>query len=128
MAAQAIRPQPDLPAIRYRKHETALKELVAEALEEYPPLSGLSMRANTIRLLVSMWYIQGNLTFPRGWVRQAMQAFFDIGIDCPNARCWRSYRADLKENPGQFLTTPGVPVDLIHQLELDLMGCNDASI
>ena len=128
MVALAARPRPPLPAIRYRKHETAVKELITEALEEYPPLPGLTMRANTIRLLVSMWYVQGSLAFSRGWVRQAMQAFFDIEIDCPNARCWRSYRADLKENPGQFLSTSGVPVDLIRQLELDLMGCDHASI
>lgn len=39
-----------------------------------------------------------------------------------NPRCWRSYRSDVKDNPGQFLSTPGAPIGLIRQMELDLMG------
>ena len=118
------RPQPKLPLHRYARTQDAAESLVSEALEDYPPLPGLSMRANTVRLLAGMWYIQGSMAFPRGWVTPAMQAFIERGVDCPNPRCWRSYRSDVKDNPGQFLTTPGAPVDLIRQMELDLMGEN----
>lgn len=121
------RPQPKLPLHRYARTQDAAELLVAEALDEHPPRQDLSMRANAVRLLASMWYIHGSMAFPRGWVSPAMQAFINRDIDCPNARCWRSYRSDVKDNPGQFLTTPGVPVELIHQMELDLLAVDCAS-
>ncbi len=121
------RPQPKLPLHRYARTQDAAESLVAEATDEHPPKQGLSMRANAVRLLASMWYVHGSMAFPRGWVSPAMQAFIDKDIDCPNARCWRSYRSDVKDNPGQFLTTPGVPVGLIRQMELDLLADEHAS-
>jgi hypothetical protein len=128
LEAPETRPQPKLPLHRYAKTQDAAELLVTEALEEHPPKPSLSMRANTVRLLASMWYVHGSMAFPRGWVSPAMQAFINRGIDCPNARCWRSYRSDVKDNPGQFLTTPGVPSDLIRQMELDLLADDPASI
>ncbi|MGH1369482.1 MAG: hypothetical protein ACRBCL_12795 [Maritimibacter sp.] len=122
MSEPAKRPIPLLPSISYAKTQDAAKALVKEALEDYPPSPEFSMRANTVRLLAGMWFIQGSMSFPRGWVTPAMQAFIDRGVNCPNPRCWRSYRSDVKDNPGQFLSTPGAPVDLIRQMELDLMG------
>lgn len=122
MAALSPRPQPPLPAIRYKDTQAEAEVLLAEALGEHPPMSGLTMRANAVRLLVSMWYCHGSTKFPRGWVTPAMQTFLDLGLDCPNARVWRSYRSDIQDNPEQFLTTNGAPNDLIRQMELDLMG------
>ena len=122
MIEPANRPIPSLPTHSYQKTQDAANALVAEALEDWPPLPELSMRANTVRLLVGMWYIHGAMVFPRGWLKPAMQAFIAAGVDCPNARCWRSYRSDVKDNPAQFLTTPGAPVDLIREMELDLLG------
>ena len=124
MAALSSRPQPPLPSIRYKDAQIEAEALVAEALAEYAPKMGLTMRANAVRLLVSMWYCHGSTKFPRGWVTPAMKAFLDRGLDCPNARVWRSYRSDIQDNPGQFLTTDGAPVELIRQMELDLMGRN----
>lgn len=122
MSEPATRPIPPLPAHRYAKTQALAEALVKEALEDFPPSPDFSMRANAVRLLVGMWFVQGSMNFPRGWVAPAMQAFIESGVDCPNARCWRSYRSDLVENPGQFLTTSGAPIDLIRQMELDLMG------
>lgn len=122
------RPQPKLPAHCYTKTQGAAEALVAEALEDLPPQPKFSMRANAVRLLVGMWYCHGSMAFPRGWVKPAMQAFFDRNIDCPNTACWRSYRSDVQDNPGQFLTTPGVPIDLIHQMESDLLADDRTSI
>jgi len=122
MSEPATRPIPHLPSISYAKTRQAAEALVLEALGDFPPSSDFSMRANAVRLLVGMWFIHGSMAFPRGWVTPAMQAFIESGIDCPNPRCWRSYRSDVKDNPGQFLSTPGAPVDVIRQMELDLMG------
>ena len=122
MSEPATRPIPPLPSISYAKTKQAAEALVMEAFEDFPPSADFSMRANAVRLLVGMWFINGSMSFPRGWVTPAMQAFIERGIDCPNPRCWRSYRSDVKDNPGQFLSTPGAPVDLIRQMELDLMG------
>tara|TARA_R110002124_G_scaffold167131_2_gene334485 strand:+ start:1762 stop:2136 length:375 start_codon:yes stop_codon:yes gene_type:complete len=122
MSEPATRPIPPLPSISYAKTQKAAKALFTEALEDFPPSPDFSMRANAVRLLVGMWFIQGSMSFPRGWVTPAMQAFIESGVDCPNPRCWRSCRSDVKDNPGQFLSTPGAPVDLIRQMELDLMG------
>lgn len=122
MGALSPRPQPPLPVIRYKNTQPDVEALVAEALGEHAPKAGLTMRANAIRLLTSMWYCHGSTKFPRGWVTPAMQAFLDLGLDCPNARVWRSYRSDIQDSPGQFLTTNGAPTDLIRQMELDLMG------
>lgn len=122
MMTLSARPQPPLPAIRYKDAQADAKTLVTEALDEHAPMASLTMRANAVRLLASMWYCHGSTKFPRGWVTPAMQAFLDRGLDCPNARVWRSYRSDIQDNPGQFLTTVGAPVDLIRQMELDLIG------
>lgn len=122
MAALLPRPQPPLPAMRYKGTQAKAEALVSEAMGEYTPKAGLSMRANAVRLLVSMWYCHGSTKFPRGWVTPAMQAFVDLGLDCPNARVWRSYRSDIQDNPGQFLTTNGAPVELLRQMELNLLG------
>ncbi|MDD9731083.1 hypothetical protein PVW46_14295 [Mameliella sp. AT18] len=122
MSEPETRPIPPLPAHRYYKTQELADALVAEALDDFPPLPNSTMRANTVRLLAGMYYVHGSMAFPRGWVTPAMQAFIERGIDCPNARCWRSYRSDLKDNPGQFLNNPGVPTDLLRQMELDLMG------
>ncbi|WP_299653147.1 hypothetical protein [uncultured Tateyamaria sp.] len=118
----STRPVPPLPAHQYSKTQELAEELVAEALDDFPPLPNLTMRSNTVRLLAGMYYVHGSMAFPRGWVTPAMRAFIERDVDCPNAKCWRSYRSDLKDNPGQFLNNPGVPTDLIRQMELDLMG------
>lgn len=115
------RPTPPLPTLIYRSTQDAADSLVAEALSEHPPLPGLSMRANAVRMIASMWYVHGSLDFPRGWVRSAMLAFVSRSVDCPNARSWRSYRSKVSENPGFFLSSPGAPVDLLRQMELDLL-------
>jgi hypothetical protein len=128
MVALAARPQPKLPAHCYAKTQGAAEALVAEALDDFPPLPNLTMRANTVRLLAGMWFIQGSMAFPRGWVSPAMKAFIGNNVDCPNAKCWRSYRSDVKDNPAQFLSTPGAPVEIIRQMELDLLGDDTASI
>jgi hypothetical protein len=80
------------------------------------------MRANAVRLLASMYHVHGSTDFPRGWVRAAMLAFVAAGVDCPNARCWRSYRSDVRDNPGGFLSAGGAPTDLLRQMEIDLLG------
>jgi|GEM_PF-2332518 len=116
------RPVPPLPAIRFVKTQREAEALVQEAAADWPPLPGLTMRANAVRLLSSMYHIHGSTRFPRGWVRPVMQAFIAAGVDCPNARCWRSYRSDVQDNPGSFLSTDGAPVELLRQMELDLMG------
>lgn len=121
-SSAVVRAVPPLPAHSYQKTQDAANALIAEALGDWPPMPDLTMRANTVRLLASMWYIQGDMAFPRGWLKPAMQAFIAAGVDCPNARCWRSYRSDLKGNPSQFLTTPGAPVEILRQMDLDLMG------
>ncbi len=118
----SVRPIPPLPSFRYAKTQEAAEALVTEALEDFPPSPDFSMRANSVRVLAGMWNIQGSMNFPRGWITPAMKAFIALRVDCPNARCWRSYRADMAENPGQFLNTPGVPVEILRQLEFDLMG------
>ena len=86
MAALSPRPQPPLPAIRYKDTQAKAEALVSEALGEYTPKAGLTMRANAVRLLVSMWYCHGSTKFPRGWVTPAMQAFLDLGLDCPQRK------------------------------------------
>jgi hypothetical protein len=68
MGEPATRTIPPLPSISYSKTQDAAKMLVAEALEDYPPSPDFSMRANTVRFLVGMWFIQGSMSFPRGWV------------------------------------------------------------
>ena len=120
--AARARPVPPLPVIRYAATQKEAEALVEEAVADLPPLPGLSMRANAIRLLASMYHVHGSTHFPRGWVRPAMQAFIAAGVDCPNARCWRSYRSDVQENPGGFLSAEGTPVELLRQMELDLLG------
>ncbi len=118
----STREQPELPGFRYHRTQAQADALVAEALDEFPPKPDLSMRANAVRLLAAMWYCQGSTDFPRGWVRSAMQAFIDRDIDCPNARCWRSYRSNVQDNPGQFLPTPGVPTELLLQMENEVLA------
>lgn len=58
MNEPATRPIPPLPSISYAKTQDAAKALVAEALADYPPSPEFSMRANTVRLLAGMWFIQ----------------------------------------------------------------------
>ena len=116
------RPVPPQPVIRYAATQREAEALVEESVADWPPLPGLTMRANAIRLLASMYHVHGSTHFPRGWVRPAMQAFIAAGVDCPNARCWRSYRSDVQDNPGGFLSTEGTPTDLLRQMELDLLG------
>lgn len=120
--AARARPVPALPVIRYAKTQRAAEALVHEAVADWPPLPGLTMRANAVRLLASMYHVHGSTRFPRGWVRPAMEAFIAAGVDCPNARCWRSYRSDVQNNPGGFLSTEGTPTDLLRQMELDLLS------
>lgn len=55
-----------------------------------------------------------------------MLAFIAEGIDCHNAQCWRSYRADLKDNPAQYITAPGVPVEILKLMDQELMGVQHA--
>ena len=118
----AERPTPELPRIRYMKAEPLMLELVAEALAEFPPDPGLSQRANVVRLMLGMWYVSGTLTWPRGWVRQVMVGLRDRGCDVPNPTVCRWYRSALAQDPGQFASSPGVPADMLRQIELDLLG------
>lgn len=95
---------------------------MAEALEDFPPSPDLTMRANAVRVIAGMYWITGTTRFPRGWVRPAMEAFVEAGLDCPNASVWRTYRSNVQENPGQFLSTPGVPRHILEQMELDALA------
>ncbi|CTQ33914.1 hypothetical protein [Jannaschia rubra] len=121
------RPTPELPRLTYARTQLLADALVEEAVADLPPLPGLTMRANVARLLAAMYYVHGSVKFPRGWVRPAMRAFIDAGVDCSNARCWHSYRSDVQDNPGQFLNTEGAPVEFLMQMEIDLLGDDAAS-
>ena len=116
------RPTPAFPRLRYMKAEPVMRELVAEALAELPPDPDLPQRANVVRLMLGMWYVSGSLRWPRGWVRQVMVGLEGSGCAVPNPTVCRWYRSALAQDPGQFATSPGVPADMLRQLELDLLG------
>lgn len=113
--------KPALPLHRYRTREAAAA-LVEEAIADFPPKAGLSMRSNAVRLVAGMWFITGSLHFPRGWVTAAMKAFMDHGVACPNAKCWRWYRSAMSQNPMIFANSPCVPVELLEQMDHDQLA------
>lgn len=119
------RPTPILPTLRYKKAETALRELFEEAADDAQLDPDASMRSNVVTLLAHAWNVSGTIHWPRGWVREAMLVLATAGCGVPTAQIMRWYRSRISEAPGTFRNTARAPVEILEQMDLTLLAADE---
>ncbi len=73
-----------------------------------PPAAADTQRAVAVRVMVRMYVLCGGINFVRGYVQAFQERMGSAGMPVPTSAILRWYRSRLADDPGEFLTVPGV--------------------
>lgn len=98
-----------MPAYPYHALPLA-RDLVDRAWSSLDPQPAATdtQRSAVVRLMCAMYLLNGSVGFCRGYVSAIRERMEAAGMRPPPSHSLRWYRSRLSEDPGEFLTVPGV--------------------